>query len=74
MKQGFSITTNPNILSGTPVIAGTRIPISRIFYLLSQAYTIQDIRKEYPQLSSQKIKTIIAEIAKQAENGAFLHS
>ncbi len=74
MKQASSIASHPNILSGTLVITGTRIPVSRIFYLLSQGYTIENIRKEYPQLSSQKIKTIIAEIAKQAENGAFLHS
>lgn len=74
MIQESSITTHPNILSGVPIVAGTRIPISRIFYLLSQGYSIQDIRKEYPQLTTKKIRNIIATIAKQAENGAFLHS
>lgn len=74
MKTNNFITSNPNILNGTPVVAGTRIPISRILYLLSQGYTANEIKEEYSQLSVRKINEIIAIIAQQAEKGAFLRT
>lgn len=74
MKTTNDIISNPNILGGMPVVSGTRIPISRILYLLGLGYTVSDIKKEYPQLSAQKIRQIIATIAKKAEEGAFLNS
>ena len=73
MKRINSVSSNPNILGGTPVVAGTRIPLSRIFHLLSQGYTIKDIQKEYPQLSIKTIKEVIAIIAKQAEKRDFIN-
>jgi len=72
-KATNDIISNPNILGGTPVVSGTRIPISRIFYLLGLGYTVSGIQKEYPQLSIKQIKEVIAAIAKKAEEGAFLN-
>lgn len=72
MKTNNYVSSNPNILNGMPIVAGTRIPISRILYLLSQGYTVNKIKEEYPQLSVRKISEIIATIAQQAEKGAFL--
>ena len=72
MKTPNYISSNPNILGGMPVIKGTRIPISRILYLLSQGYTVSDIKKDYPQLSRQTISRVIATIAQKAEKGEFL--
>lgn len=73
-KTNNDIISNPNILGGMPVVSGTRIPVSRILYLLSLGYTVSDIKKDYPQLSTQKIRQIIATIAKKAEEGTFLSS
>lgn len=73
MRNTLSISSNPNILHGTPVITGTRIPVARILYLLSQGYTIDEIHKDYPQLSTKTIKEVIAALAKKAEEGVFLH-
>lgn len=56
-----------------PVIKGTRIPIARILYLLSQGYTVSEIKKEYPQLSVKQINQIIATVAQQAEKKQFLN-
>ena len=72
MKTSNYISSNPNILGGMPVVKGTRIPISRILYLLSQGYTVSDIKKSYPQLSQQVINGVIATIAQKAEKGEFL--
>jgi uncharacterized protein (DUF433 family) len=56
------ITTNSAILGGAPVIAGTRIPASRILYLFKDGYTVEAIHEDYPQLSITLINNVIEEI------------
>ena len=57
------ITRDHCILNGTPVIAGTRIPVERILFLFQQNYSIEEISLEYPQLSEKVIASVIEEIA-----------
>jgi uncharacterized protein (DUF433 family) len=49
------ITKDPNILGGTPVIKGTRIPVKLLKRLFKIGYTVKVIKFEYPSLSQQKI-------------------
>lgn len=56
------IVSNPNILGGVPIIAGTRIPAKRILYLFRDGYTMEAIHEEYPQLSVELIDKVIDEI------------
>lgn len=44
------IDTNPKILSGQPVITGTRIPVSRVLALIGMGYTLTKLKKELPDL------------------------
>ena len=57
------ITSTPGIMSGDPVIAGTRIPISRIIYLLSQGYSVKALHNDYPWVTMKVLKGVIDEIA-----------
>lgn len=54
------ISINPHVLGGTPVIAGTRIPVERVYQLVRQGYTTKTLRDEYPTVEPEKIQTIIA--------------
>ena len=38
------ITSNPDIMGGAPVIAGTRVPIARILYLIKDGLTLEQIQ------------------------------
>ena len=58
------ITSNPKIMSGKPVISGTRIPISRIIFLLSDGYDYEEIQEEYPHVSQETLKTAVREFIK----------
>lgn len=49
------IEINPNILSGKPIIKGTRISVEFILELLSQGWSYEDILKNYPQLTREDI-------------------
>ncbi len=54
------IETDPDILGGTPVIKGTRIPVSLIFELVGLGYTIDKIIEFYPDLTKEIIIKILA--------------
>ena len=56
------IVIDPQILGGTPVIAGTRIPIERVKELVRQGYTPATLKKEYPQVEMKKIQEIISNL------------
>lgn len=57
------IVSDPQILSGTPVIIGTRVPVSRIVFLLKDGYTLEAIHEEYPHISLKVLEAVIDEIA-----------
>ena len=49
------IEINPGIMVGKPVIKGTRIPVYLILNLLGQGQTIEQVVKEYPDLTKEDI-------------------
>ena len=57
------IISNPKILGGKPVIAGTRIPVDQILFLLKEGFTVEEINEEYPQLNKKTIEGVVEEAA-----------
>lgn len=53
------IVSNPKILGGKPVIAGTRISVELIMNFLSAGMGVDDILKEYPELKREEILSAI---------------
>ena len=54
------IVTNPGILAGKPVIAGTRIPVSLILNLFAHGYDAARIRQAYPNLEDADITAALS--------------
>jgi uncharacterized protein (DUF433 family) len=52
------ITSNPEILSGKPVVRGTRLAIEFLLGLLEQGWTETQILKSYPQLPPEALRTV----------------
>ena len=61
------IEVNPEILSGKPVIKGTRIPVYVILNLLSEGYSINEIIEFYPDLTREDILECIKYASKVIE-------
>lgn len=49
------ITSDPGILAGKPVIAGTRISVQLILEKLRDGWTVDDLLDDYPQLTREHI-------------------
>jgi len=62
------ITVDPKVLSGKPIIKGTRIAVEFILELLANSWTVEDILKNYPQLKREDFAAALkyaAEILKE---------
>lgn len=63
------ISINPDVLGGTPVISGTRIPVERVYQLVKQGYSTQTLEETYPHVKPQKIQNIIAHLMQAGLDG-----
>ena len=59
MKQS-QIISNPKILSGKPVIAGTRISVELILDRIASGMSVKEILADYPHLTADQIQAAIA--------------
>ena len=53
------IATDPGVMSGKPVIRGTRIPVELIVRMVGQGITDDDIQTEYPRLTREDIRAAL---------------
>jgi uncharacterized protein (DUF433 family) len=53
------IISDPDILGGTPVFKGTRVPVSILFEYLQQS-TVEDFLKGYPHITREMVNAVIS--------------
>jgi uncharacterized protein (DUF433 family) len=53
------IVSTPDVLKGKPRIIGTRIPVSLILGYLAAGNTVEDIIKEFPDLTKEQISACL---------------
>ncbi len=58
------IVVNPKVMTGKPIIKGTRIPVEQILRLLAQGLSFDEILKDYPHLKKDDIMAALLYAAK----------
>ena len=53
------ITSDPDVLTGKPIIKGTRLSVEHILGLLENGWSETDILKSYPNLNSEDVRACI---------------
>ena len=66
------IATNPGVMTGKPIIKGTRLTVEFILNLLAHGASIQDILDEYEDLTKEDIQACILFASKALENTLFM--
>lgn len=51
------VVSDPEIMRGTPVFKGTRIPVDLVADILAQGATVEEILEGYPTLNKEQITT-----------------
>jgi uncharacterized protein (DUF433 family) len=54
------ISIDPKVMTGKPVIRGTRIPVELIVRMLAQGIAESEILQEYPRLQPEDIRAALA--------------
>ncbi len=66
------IVLNPDVLTGKPVIAGTRLSVQFIVGLLANGMTNQDILNEYPYIEQADIQACLLYASKSLDSSLFM--
>ena len=60
------ISINPDIMSGTPVFRGTRVPVKTMFdYLSGGVSSLQDFLEDYPSVSPEDAKQVVDRLVRK---------
>lgn len=65
MKQDGAIQSSKELLGGTPVFAGTRVPIRTLLDYLEEDKSITDFLDDFPTVSHEQVLNIL-ETAKES--------
>ena len=58
------ISTSPEVMSGTPVFAGTRVPIATLFDYLKAGESVDDFLKGFPTVKREAVISLLEESGK----------
>ena len=66
MLKDFSmISVSPEIMGGTPVFSGTRVPVQTLFDYLKAGESIDDFLEGFPTVNRGQIIALLEEAGKQ---------
>jgi len=64
------ITQNPNVMSGAPCFAGTRVPVSTLFDNLNDGATVNQFVEWFPGVTLEQAQAVL----QQASNEMLKHA
>jgi uncharacterized protein (DUF433 family) len=74
-KKNQVVVSDPEVLGGTPVFAGTRVPVDTLFAHVKAGDTIDTFLEDFPSVSRAQIEALLDLTAElMVENGRNAHS
>ena len=65
MSKASVVSSSPDILGGTPVFRGTRVPIKTLFDYLEAGETIEEFISQFPSVKKEQVVEALAESRKR---------
>jgi uncharacterized protein (DUF433 family) len=59
VKSDDLITVDPDILGGTPVFHGTRVPVKTLFEYLENNYSLEEFLECFPSVTKEMARRIL---------------
>ena len=60
MKASDLISTDPEIMGGTPCFRGSRVPVAVLFDNLADGLTLDEILESWPSLKREDVLAVLA--------------
>jgi uncharacterized protein (DUF433 family) len=73
MRNKKLIESNPKILSGKPVIKGTRISVAYVLQCMASGMTVDDILRGHPHLTREGVMAALDYAAREMQ-GEEIHA
>jgi uncharacterized protein (DUF433 family) len=64
------VTTNPNVMHGTPCFAGTRVPVKSLFDHLRAGYNVEYFVMQFPTVTREQVLALLEHSSEHAEASA----
>jgi uncharacterized protein (DUF433 family) len=58
--KALPVTVDPEILGGTPVFRGTRVPVKSLFDYLRWNYSLEDFLEYFPSVSREAAEAVLS--------------
>lgn len=71
MEWKTYIHSDPNVLTGKPVVKGTRLAVEFILDLFAQGWTVHEVLKNYPTLSEESLRAVFAYASESLKDESF---
>ena len=65
LKDSLIISASPEIMGGTPVFAGTRVPVQTLLDYLKAGESIDDFLDGFPTVTRKQVIALLEEAGKQ---------
>ena len=65
VNNSKTITRSPEIMGGTPVFAGTRVPVQTLLDYLKAGESINDFLDGFPTVTKEQVITFLDEAERQ---------
>ena len=65
LKNSLIISASPSIVLGTPVFAGTRVPVETLLDYLKAGESIDDFLDGFPTVTRSQVVALLEEAGKQ---------
>lgn len=59
MDASDLITANPEVLGGTPVFKGTRVPVKSLFEYLERDYSLEEFTECFPSVTKEMARRVL---------------
>jgi uncharacterized protein (DUF433 family) len=69
MKLPLPITVDPEILSGTPVFTGTRVPVETLFNYILDGVTLDEFLENFPSVKREDAVRFLEALKELIQNG-----
>ena len=68
------VTSNPEVLGGTPCFAGTRVPVKALFDHLESGYNTDYFLMQFPSVSHEQVQAVLEISRRNTEQEAMTAS
>jgi uncharacterized protein (DUF433 family) len=74
MKRSAFIVSSPDVLGGTPVFAGTRVPVKNLTDYLESGESIEAFFEDFPTVSRAKVIAFLEAARDQVTTSEIAHA